>query len=139
MKKRAAAVALAASLLACVALAQDRPPRGTTAGGAGAGSGNGVQGRQAGEPSNLGQPQPQPGQGPAGGHEPPQQAYEDCKGRKAGDTVQHTTPEGVVPATCEDSPKGLVARPVRAQGEKRPAGPPSGAPQPGERPQGGRN
>ena len=45
------------------------------------------------------------------GHKPPPQAYEDCKGKKAGDTVQHTTPEGVVEATCEDSPEGLVARP----------------------------
>ncbi len=42
---------------------------------------------------------------------PPPQAYEDCKGKKAGDIVQHTTPEGVVEATCEDSPEGLVARP----------------------------
>jgi hypothetical protein len=46
-----------------------------------------------------------------GGHEPPPQAYEDCKGKKAGDVVQHTTPEGKVEATCVDSPKGLAARP----------------------------
>jgi Spy/CpxP family protein refolding chaperone len=53
-----------------------------------------------------------PPQAPAtGGHEPPPQAYEDCKGKKAGDTVQHTTPEGKVAATCMESPKGLVARP----------------------------
>jgi hypothetical protein len=45
-------------------------------------------------------------------HEPPPNAYTDCKGKKAGDTVQHQTPEGVVPAKCVDSPKGLVARPV---------------------------
>jgi hypothetical protein len=45
------------------------------------------------------------------GHKPPPQAYEDCKGKKAGDTVQHTTREGKVSATCEDSPEGLVARP----------------------------
>lgn len=45
------------------------------------------------------------------GHKPPPQAYEDCKGKKAGDIVQHTTPEGKVEATCEDSPEGLVARP----------------------------
>ncbi len=44
-------------------------------------------------------------------HEPPPQAYTDCKGKKAGDTIQHTTREGKVAATCEDSPKGLVARP----------------------------
>ena len=48
-----------------------------------------------------------------GGHEPPLRAYEDCAGRKAGDTVQHTTPEGKVTAACLDSPKGLVARPNR--------------------------
>lgn len=42
---------------------------------------------------------------------PPPQAYEDCKGKKAGDTVQHTTREGKVAATCTDSPNGLVARP----------------------------
>jgi hypothetical protein len=46
-----------------------------------------------------------------GGHEPPPQAYEDCKGKKAGDAVEHTTPEGKVAATCVDSPNGLVARP----------------------------
>jgi hypothetical protein len=46
-----------------------------------------------------------------GGHEPPPQAYEDCRGKKAGDTVQHTTREGKVAATCVDSPQGLVARP----------------------------
>jgi hypothetical protein len=50
------------------------------------------------------------------GHEPPPQAYEDCLGKKAGDTVQHTTKEGKVAATCEDSPKGLVARPNRPDG-----------------------
>jgi hypothetical protein len=50
-----------------------------------------------------------------GRHEPPQLAYDDCKGKKAGDTVQHTTPEGKVAATCVDSPKGLVARPIRGK------------------------
>jgi len=49
-------------------------------------------------------------------HEPPAQAYSDCLGKKAGDTVQHTTREGKVAATCEDSPKGLVARPKQTQG-----------------------
>ena len=48
-----------------------------------------------------------------GGHAPPPQAYEDCKGKKAGDSVQHTTREGKVAATCADSPKGLVARPIQ--------------------------
>jgi hypothetical protein len=46
-----------------------------------------------------------------GVHEPPPQAYEDCKGKMAGDAVQHTTREGKVTATCVDSPQGLVARP----------------------------
>jgi hypothetical protein len=46
-----------------------------------------------------------------GGHEPPPQAYKDCIGKNAGDTVLHTTPEGKVTATCVDSLKGLVARP----------------------------
>jgi hypothetical protein len=45
--------------------------------------------------------------------EPPPRAYEDCKGKNAGDAVQHTTPEGQVAATCVDSPKGFVARPNR--------------------------
>ncbi len=50
------------------------------------------------------------------GHEPPPQAFEDCIGKKAGDTVQHTTPEGKVTAICIDSAKGLVARPNRQTG-----------------------
>ena len=45
------------------------------------------------------------------GHEPPPQAYADCQGKKAGDTVSHTTREGKVAATCVESPNGLVARP----------------------------
>ena len=49
-------------------------------------------------------------------HEPPPQAYVDCKGKKAGDAIQHTTREGKVAATCEDSPKGLVARPNKQKG-----------------------
>lgn len=51
-----------------------------------------------------------------GGHEPPPQAYADCMGKQAGETVQHTTPEGKVTATCVDSPKGLVARPDQRPG-----------------------
>jgi hypothetical protein len=51
-----------------------------------------------------------------GGHQPPPQAYEDCRGKKAGDTVQHTTPQGQVAATCVDSPQGLVARPDHPPG-----------------------
>src|SRR3954471_15925175 len=54
---------------------------------------------------------PRPDQGPGvQGHHPPPSAYEDCKGKKAGDRVQHTTPEGTAPATCEPSPEGMVAR-----------------------------
>jgi len=48
---------------------------------------------------------------PSAGHEPPPQAYADCKGKKAGDTVQHTTREGKEAAICEVSPNGLLARP----------------------------
>jgi Spy/CpxP family protein refolding chaperone len=55
--------------------------------------------------------QDQPTIAPSGGHEPPPQAYEDCKGKKAGDAVQHATRGGLVAATCVESPKGLVARP----------------------------
>jgi len=59
----------------------------------------------------------------AGGREPPPQAYEDCKGKRSGETVQHTTREGKVVAICEESPKGMVARPKRPQGEQRDAKP----------------
>lgn len=56
-----------------------------------------------------------PASRPAGSarHEPPPQAFADCKGKKVGDAIQHTTPEGKVAATCQESPKGLVARPDR--------------------------
>jgi hypothetical protein len=61
--------------------------------------------------------QDRPPQSPApGGHEPPPQAYDDCRGRKTGDTVQHPTREGKVAATCVESPKGLVARPNQPPG-----------------------
>jgi hypothetical protein len=56
---------------------------------------------------------PQP---PPFGHQPPPQAYEDCRGKRAGDTVQHATREGRVAATCVESPQGLVARPNQPQG-----------------------
>ncbi len=46
----------------------------------------------------------------AGG--PPPQAFEDCRGKKAGDTVQHMTREGLVAASCESTPEGLIARPA---------------------------
>ena len=45
--------------------------------------------------------------------QPPAQAFEDCRGRKAGDQITHQTGQGPVAATCEDSPQGLVARPNR--------------------------
>lgn len=61
--------------------------------------------------TQTGQPRPES----AGVREPPPQAYEDCKGKKTGETVQHTTREGKVAATCADSPKGLVARPNQRQ------------------------
>lgn len=56
--------------------------------------------------------------------EPAPQAYDDCKGRKIGDTVQHTTREGKVAATCVDSPQGLVARPNRQPGTQPDVQPP---------------
>ena len=62
-----------------------------------------------------------------GGREPPPQAYEDCQGRKAGDTVQHTTREGAVAATCVESPNGLVARPNQGRASGQGAGQGSGA------------
>lgn len=54
----------------------------------------------------------------AGVREPPPQAYTDCVGKKTGDIVQHTTREGVVAATCVESPKGLVARPNQPRGKQ---------------------
>jgi hypothetical protein len=69
------------------------------------------------------------------GHEPPPQAYQDCLGRKAGDTVQHTTPAGKVTAVCTNSPNGLVARPNRQAGDQ-PAPSPQDAPARGQRSQG---
>jgi hypothetical protein len=57
---------------------------------------------------------------PAQKREPPPNAYTDCKGKKAGDEVQHRTPEGVVTAMCVDSPKGLVARPARPPQKQAP-------------------
>lgn len=54
----------------------------------------------------------------AGARMPPLQAFEDCKGKKAGDTVQHTTREGKVAATCAESPNGLVARPAHPPAPK---------------------
>ena len=59
---------------------------------------------------------------------PPPHAYSDCKGKKAGDVVQHKTPEGVVPAKCEDSPEGLVARPEHRPPPDEDSPPPTQAP-----------
>lgn len=58
---------------------------------------------------------PTPQAAPRGdGHEPPPQAYADCRGKKSGERVKHATPDGVVDAECMESPKGLVARPIRS-------------------------
>lgn len=56
--------------------------------------------------------------------QPPPQAFADCKGKAAGDPVQHTTPSGVVAAHCVMTPKGLAARPDRPL-SGAPEGPPS--------------
>lgn len=51
--------------------------------------------------------------------EPPPQAYEDCKGKNAGDKVEITTPKGdKISGTCTSSPKGLFARPEHPPGGK---------------------
>ena len=47
----------------------------------------------------------------AGG--PPPQTFEDCRGKKVGEVVQHTAPGGRILAMCESSPDGLIARPAR--------------------------
>lgn len=64
----------------------------------------------------AGMEQAQGMQRPQGVHQPPPQAYADCKGKKAGDAVQHATPEGKVAATCVESAQGLVARPNQPRG-----------------------
>lgn len=61
------------------------------------------------------------GSEPPAGHAPPPHAYSDCQGKKAGDRVSHRTPEGVIPATCMDSPEGLVARPDQPAGQHPPS------------------
>ena len=46
--------------------------------------------------------------------EPPPQAYQDCKGKKEGDTVQIITPRNEkMAAICTRSAQGLFARPER--------------------------
>ncbi len=71
----------------------------------------------------------------------PPQALDDCRGRKAGDVVKHSTPEGVVSAICIDSPQGLAARPSQPRGQGQ-GGPQDDRPQQqsssqDRRPQGG--
>jgi len=100
MKTKITVLALVASLSAWGVLAQDRP--------------------LPSPPSQKTQSQPDL----PGGHEPPPQAYADCRGKKAGDNVQHTTPEGQVAATCVDSPQGLVARPNQPRGAQPDSRPP---------------
>lgn len=54
------------------------------------------------------------GPGPLAGlnRQPPPQAFVDCRGKNAGDAVQHTIPTGeVVAATCIVTPQGMAARP----------------------------
>ncbi|MEI7431382.1 MAG: hypothetical protein WCL27_13085 [Betaproteobacteria bacterium] len=68
----------------------------------------------------VAQQQSSPGQATGNTDErggPPPQAYDDCRGRKSGDTVQHNTRDGVVAAICADSPNGLVARPNQGTGQ----------------------
>lgn len=64
-------------------------------------------------PEAQGRPEapPQAAQGERSGHQPPPHAYEECRSKRAGDLVQHGKREGFVPATCVESPQGLVARP----------------------------
>ena len=66
-----------------------------------------------GPPAGDGDPQGQgKGLGPNGFRRPPPQAFADCRGKKEGVSVQHTTPRGdVVAATCVQTPEGLAARP----------------------------
>jgi len=62
---------------------------------------------------------------------PPPQAYDDCRGKQAGDVVQHTTREGVVAATCVETPQGLAARPDRPRGDRPEAPSREGGPERG--------
>lgn len=66
------------------------------------------------------------GAGPESGRtprKPPQEAFDACKGKSAGDTVSITTPRGdTLTAVCRQLDGQLVAMP-----DKMPA-PPSGAP-----------
>ena len=57
-----------------------------------------------------------PGEGQRNHRRPPPHAFEDCLGKQAGAQVMHRTPEGVVQATCQSSPEGMVARPNHHSG-----------------------
>jgi hypothetical protein len=57
-------------------------------------------------------PGPGGGRGPRRGPPPPQ-AFEACNGKALGDQVQLTTPRGLVPASCIQTPQGLAARPLQ--------------------------
>lgn len=59
---------------------------------------------------------------------PPPQAFASCKGKKAGDTVQHITPSGQkIAAICTQSPQGLFALPACDRSPPPPHAPPPGA------------
>jgi len=104
MRTRLTVLALAVSMCGGITMAQERPE------------------------SRRPRPEPPGGQGP------PPQAYEDCRGKQAGDAVQHTTREGVVAATCVDTPQGLAARPNQPPGARPDGRPPQAGPAPGPRP-----
>ncbi len=82
--------------------------------------GNGQQGQNQQGQNQQGQNQNMNQQGNQQGgqfREPPPQAYTDCQGKKAGDSITITTPEGnQVPATCTNSQKGVFARPEHPPG-----------------------
>ena len=56
---------------------------------------------------------------------PPPNAFQDCRGKSEGDSVMHSTPDGLLSATCENSPEGLVARPNRSTKALGPVSPSS--------------
>lgn len=58
-------------------------------------------------------PATQPGAEAQDDHELPSTAYADCRGKEVGEVVQHASSDGLVAATCAESPQGLVARPVQ--------------------------
>ncbi|HVY33245.1 MAG TPA: hypothetical protein VG960_02370 [Caulobacteraceae bacterium] len=82
-------------------------------------------GAEANRPENRADGQGRGAGGPGGPRRgpPPPQAFEACNGKALGDQVQLTTPRGVVPASCIQTPQGLAARPQRP-----PPGGPDGPP-----------